>query len=145
MPGSPNHSVGSSASCPNPLFFSIVSNFLLSFPASCPDLLVILVALQHRARIPYFSASCTVSFYLSCHCALISFVFSGIMLGSPSHSSNSSTSCPNPLLSGIVSCFLLSFMASCLDFLSFLRHRTWILYLSQKHVRFSPIFSSTLS
>ena len=67
------------------------------------------------------------------------------MLRSPSHSGGSSTSCPNPLLSDIVSGFLLSFLASRLDFLCFLRHRAWILYLSQKHVRFSPIFSGTLS
>ena len=96
------------------------------------------------------------------------------MPGSHSHSDSSSTSCPNPLLSDIVSGFLLSFLASRLDFLCFLRHRAWMLYLfrhrvwfsfifpgialgfplfsltscldliSWKHIRFSPIFSGTV-
>ena len=130
MPGSLSHFDGSSASYSDPLvirrLFGIVLGSPSHFdgsPASCPNSLVIPPTLRHRARIPYFSASCTVSFYLSRHCALISFVFSGIMLRSPSHSGGSSTSCPNPLLSDIVSGFLLSFLASRLDFLCFLRHR----------------------
>ena len=133
MPGSPSHSGCSSASCPNPLFFGIVSDFLLFFPTSGP----------------------------------ISFVFSSIVSGSPSHSSGSSASCLNPLFFDIVSSFLLSFPASCPNFLVIpaafrhraripyfptscpiffylSRHRAWILYLSRKRVRFSPIFSGSV-
>ena len=113
------------------IFPGIAPRFPLFSSTSCLDPLVILMALQHRARIPYFSASCPVSFYLSRHCARISFVFSDIALGSY-------------ISSGIVSGFLLSFSTSRSDFLYFLLHRAWILYLSRKHIRFSPIFSGTV-
>ena len=132
MPESLSHFGSYPASCPNPLFSGIVFGFLLSFPASRPDPLVIPEALEHRARIPYFSASCLVFFYLSQHRARISFVFSGIALGSYISPEN-------------VSDFLLSFLALCPNFLCFLRHRIWILYLSRKLVRFSSIFSGIVS
>ena len=48
-------------------------------------------------------------------------------------------------LFGIVSSFLLSFPVSRPNFLCFLQHRAWILYLSRKRVRFSPIFFGTVS
>ena len=41
--------------------------------------------------------------------------------------------------------FLLSFLALCPNFLCFLWHRVWILYLSWKRVRFSFIFSGIVS
>ena len=69
---------------------------------------------------------------------------SGIVPRSPSHSGGSSASCPNPLFSGIVSDFILYFPAPCPNFLCFLWHRTWILYLSRKCVRCSLIFSGTV-
>ena len=103
--------------------------FHLFSPASCPDPLVIPVALEHRARIPYFPASCLISFYLSRHRARISFVFSDIVTGSPSHSGGSSASCPNPLFSSIVSS---SFYLS--------RHRTRISFVFFGIVPESPIF-----
>ena len=181
MPGSPNHFGGSLASCLNPLFFSIVSGFLLSFPSSrpdflcflwhraripqsfwrlfgivpespifqhhvrfpfifpgnaprfpffsptlCSDPLVISATLRHRARIPYFPTLCPISFYLSRYRARISFVFSSIVPRSPSHSDSSSASCPNPLFSCVVSGFLLSFQASCPDFVYLFWHRVQI-------------------
>ena len=60
---------------------------------------------------------------------LISFVFSGIVPGSPSHSGGSSASCPNPLFSSIVSS---SFYLS--------RHRTRISFVFFGIVPESPIF-----
>ena len=78
------------------------------------------------------------------HRVWFSFIFLDIALGSPSNSGSSWASCQNPLLSGIVFGFLLSFPASCPDFLCFLQHRAWILYLSRKRVWFSPIFSGTV-
>ena len=89
------------------IFPGIAPRFPLFSSTSCPDPLVFPAALRYRARIPYFSASCPVSFYLSRHRAWISFVFSDIALGCY-------------ISSGIVSGFLLSFPASRLDFLYFL-------------------------
>ena len=137
VPGSPSHFGGPPTSCPDPLVIQRISSIVAGFPShfngsptSCPDPLVIPTALRHRAQIPYFSASCSVFFYLSWHRTLIFFVFSDIMPESLSHFDNSSASCPNPLFSNIVSNFLLSFPTSHPDFLCFLQHRAQIPYFS---------------
>ena len=104
-------------------------------------------------QIPYFPSSYPISFYISRHRALISFVFSSIMPGSPNHFGGSSASCSNPLFFSIVSGFLLSFLSSRPDFLCFLQHRAripqsfWRLFsivpespIFHHHVQFPFIF-----
>ena len=62
------------------------------------------------------------------------------MPGSPSHSSGSLASCPNPLFSGIVSSFLLSFLASRLDLISLPKTRSIFFYLFWHRVQIPLAF-----
>ena len=144
----PGHFGGSSALCPDPLVIRRLSGIVLgSFShfdgslTSCLDPLVIRRLFNIVPGSPrHFGGSPA-----SCPNPLIIKQLSGIVPRSPSHSGGSSASCSNPLFSGIVSSFLLSFPALRPDFLCFLRHRAWILYLSRKCIRFSLIFFGTVS